>query len=733
MAHPPLVDRLAAHLRSTPDAERPIAGRVGGSLWLVAAVATALLPFFPQSDEPLLPWIAIIAGAAGLWGVTAIVLIDWRRAPDWLIPLANGCAVLFTGVVTQITGGVDSPARLYTFLALIYAACFVTFRQACWLILGCAMVWALPVVDDRTPGAAAGELAMVLPIFAAVGAVLLGGRRLLTAMRESAESLSEEHHALRSIATSVAAGHPPETVCDHAAEQAARLLRGDGAGILRYDPDDHVTLVGSWARNAPQDGPGTRFPILPGSELAAIRTDQRHVRVDDVSHGRRAEEVRELDGRGYSAWAGSPIRVRGQLWGVLCVTASTTNSLPADASEHLAEFAELVGMAIANTEEAARLTADATSDPLTGLANHRAFQERLRSDLARADRHDRPLALALIDIDDFKGINDAGGHAVGDEVLCAVAGHLREHLRTGDILARVGGDEFAVLLPEARDADAVAALERARQAIERADFAGGARVTISVGVCDIAHAVDAEALSRFADGALYWSKEHGRNQVSVYHPETIHELSAAERLSELQRSQALVGIRALARAIDARDVSTREHSERVAALTARLAEQCGWRPERVALLHEAALVHDVGKIGIPDAILLKPSRLTPEEYEVIKTHSELGARIVEDVLDAEQVEWILGHHERPDGGGYPRGLTSDALSEGAALLAAADAFDVMVSARPYSPGRSVADALAECRELVGRQFTATAVAALEGVHAPAGGVHAPAAPLAAAA
>jgi diguanylate cyclase (GGDEF)-like protein len=718
MALPPLVDRLAAHLRATPDAERPIAGRVGGSLWLVAAVATAVLPLFPQSHAPLLPWIAIIAGAAGVWGLTATLLIDWRRAPGWLIPLANGLAVCFTGIVTQLTGGVDSPARLYTFLSLIYAACFVTVRQACLLIVGCAMVWALPVIDDRTPAAAAGELALVLPIFAAIGAVLLGGRGLLTAMRASAESLSEEHHALRSIATSVAAGHPPETVCDHAAEQAARLLRGDGAGILRFDPDDHVTLVGSWSRIAPKDGPGTRFPVRPGSELAAIRSDQRHVRVDDVAHGRHATEVRELDERGYRAWAGSPIRVRGQLWGVLCVTASETNSLPADATEHLAEFAELVGMAIANTEEAARLTADATSDPLTGLANHRAFQERLRSELARAERHDRPLALALVDIDDFKGINDAGGHAIGDGVLCAVAGLLGDQLRDGDVLARVGGDEFAVLLPEACGDDAVAALERARQAIERADCAGGARVTISVGVCDLAHADDAEALSRFADGALYWSKEHGRNRVSAYDPETIHELSAPQRLAELQRSQALMGIRALARAIDARDVSTREHSERVAALSARLAEQSGWPSERVGLLHEAALVHDVGKIGIPDAILLKPSRLTPDEYDVIKTHSQLGARIVEDVLDAEQVEWILSHHERPDGGGYPRGLTAGRLSEGAALLAAADAFDVMLSARPYAPGRSVAEALAECRALAGRQFTAAAVAALEGVHAP---------------
>jgi diguanylate cyclase (GGDEF)-like protein len=461
---------------------------------------------------------------------------------------------------------------------------------------------------------------------------------------------------------------------------------------------------------------GARYPLDTSGDMAALRREDRALHVADYSD-RTDEQAVRIRGLGYRSWAGAPVHVRGRLWGALTVSAVQAHALPDDAAQHLTELAELVGMAIANTEEAARLAADATTDPLTGLANHRAFQERLRAELARAERHDRPLALALVDIDNFKHINDAGGHAVGDEVLCAVAARLREHLRTGDVLARVGGDEFAVLLPEACDVDAVAALERARQTIARSDFSGGARVTISAGVCDVVHAADAEALSRYADGALYWSKEHGRNQVSAYDPQTIHELSAAERLFELQRSQALVGIRALARAIDARDPSTREHSERVAELTARLAEERGWTPDRVAQLHEAALVHDVGKIGIPDAILLKPARLTPAEYEVIKTHAELGARIVEDVLGPEQVEWILAHHERPDGGGYPRGLTAEALSEGAALLAAADAFDVMVSARPYSPGRSVDAALAECRALVGRQFTADAVAALSAVHA----------------
>ena len=359
-----------------------------------------------------------------------------------------------------------------------------------------------------------------------------------------------------------------------------------------------------------------------------------------------------------------------------------------------------------------RLEDRAFTDALTGLANHRAFQERLQAEVGRARRHERPLALALIDVDHFKSINDTAGHAAGDRVLAALGARLRSLLRNEDVLARIGGDEFALLLPETDEVDARAVLERAREELERAPLVDAVRVRISAGICELRRAGDAETLMRLADGALYWSKEHGRNVTAVYDPDTVVELSAGERLDRLQRSHTIAGIHALARAIDAKDPSTREHSERVAALAARLAQLRGWAPERVALLHEAALVHDVGKIGISDAVLLKPGRLDPDEYEQVEQHAALGARIVADVLDPEQVAWIRSHHERPDGRGYPAGLRGDEIPEGAALLAVADCFDVMTVARPYSRPMSEADALAECRSLVGAQFSSAAVAAL---------------------
>jgi HD-GYP domain-containing protein (c-di-GMP phosphodiesterase class II) len=194
-------------------------------------------------------------------------------------------------------------------------------------------------------------------------------------------------------------------------------------------------------------------------------------------------------------------------------------------------------------------------------------------------------------------------------------------------------------------------------------------------------------------------------------------LSAEERAQSLERSQALNAIRALARAVDARDPSTRRHSERVAELSVRIAAELGWSPERQSMLREAALVHDVGKIGVADAVLFKASRLTDAEIAHIQEHSTLGAQIVADVLGAEQVTWVRSLHERFDGRGYPEGIRGERIPDGARVLAVADAWDAMTSARPYTAPLSAEKAAEECRREAGRQFDADVVAALDRVRA----------------
>ena len=352
-------------------------------------------------------------------------------------------------------------------------------------------------------------------------------------------------------------------------------------------------------------------------------------------------------------------------------------------------------------------------DELTGLLDHRGFRKRLQEEVNRANRHGVPLTVALIDVDRFRTLNERVGHGEGDAIIAELARLLCNVARAEDTIARLGADEFALLLPHADRHQALRALERTRQLVAATRFNHRERITVSAGLCDLAPDEGAEHLLRNAGSALYWSKGYGRDRCFVYDREVVAALDADERSVELERSRALQGLQALARAVDAKDPSTRAHSERVAILAAALAEAAGWSNVRITELREAALVHDVGKIGVPDAILLKPAALDEAEYEAVKLHAALGAQIVGDVLSEEQVSWIDCHHERPDGLGYPYGLSVDDIPEGAALLAMADAWDVMVTARPYSRPKERRQALHECRGLVGLQFVEEAVTALE--------------------
>jgi diguanylate cyclase (GGDEF)-like protein/putative nucleotidyltransferase with HDIG domain len=498
----------------------------------------------------------------------------------------------------------------------------------------------------------------------------------------------------------------PADVFVLASRRIATLLGVDGCGIVEFASSESAVVGGAWAR---QDGlalaRGTILPLTRGDDLHRLYLDGRAVRVDRHGAAKRAARM------GYGCSLTTPVHVRGRLWGAIAVACVAPDALPADAERVLDDFAELIGLAVANTEAHAVLVEQAATDPLTRLANHRAFHERLRAELSRALRHERPLTLALLDVDHFKAINDSLGHERGDVVLAAVAATLSDVARTEDVLARLGGDEFAILMP-VTEAQALVAVERARAAIAAIELDGGLTITVSAGICGLEHAIDPDSLVRLADGALYWGKAHGRNAAWIYDPEVVRELSISERADQLQRTQALVGIRALARAIDAKDQSTREHSQRVATLACDIARRLEWSEERVALLEDAALVHDVGKIGVPDAVLLKPGRLTDDEYDQIKRHAALGAQMVDDLLLPEQVGWIRAHHERPDGRGYPAGLTAEQIPDGAAILAVADAFDVMTATRIYSAARTREDALAECERLVGAQFGPEPVAAL---------------------
>lgn len=493
-----------------------------------------------------------------------------------------------------------------------------------------------------------------------------------------------------------------------------RRMAADGVAILRLDPArERFVLVA--AEGDLRIAPGWVQPLDSGLLGIAVRSGRPAITHD------AARDPRCVLAPGMEALRAEvviPIRDRkGEVQAVLDVTSPRPHRFHAADVALLSTVAAALEGAVTAASLYEQLAVRASTDPLTGLPNHRAFQERLAANVSAAKRGGAPLSLCLLDLDRFKEVNDARGHQVGDAVLTRAVQVISGSVRSGEVLARVGGDEFAWILPAADARGALTAAERARSAI--AEHLADVGITVSAGICDTDQAGDAEELFRLADGALYWAKAQGRDLCVCHSPEVAAALSDEARVAETTRRRALGGLRALARAVDAKDPSTRDHSERVSALAGRMARRLGWPDDAVARLREAALLHDVGKIGVPDAILRKPGPLDEDEVEAVRVHPVLGAQIAGEVLSAEQAVWIRGHHERYDGGGYPDGLRGEGISAGARILAAADAWDAMTSERPYRAALDWASARAECLAAAGGQLCPLTVPILlEAVGAP---------------
>jgi diguanylate cyclase (GGDEF)-like protein/putative nucleotidyltransferase with HDIG domain len=362
-----------------------------------------------------------------------------------------------------------------------------------------------------------------------------------------------------------------------------------------------------------------------------------------------------------------------------------------------------------STYRALRAMRLALTDPLTGLGNHRHFHERLQRELVAADDAGQHLSLCLVDIDDFKRINDQYGHPTGDRVLSQVASRLRQ----GGEAFRLGGDEFAVLLPEQ---DEGAAFETAASIVERLremKLEHSEQITVSGGVATFpVQGVGRDELIRFADSALYWAKEHGKDRVRIYRPEVV-ELAELKKLAGgADRAARFRAAASLARAVDARDVYEGSHSERVAELAVRIAERMGLEQEEVELTRLAASLHDLGKLAVPEEILRKPGPLTDGERLVLERHPQIGYRMLESLGVDPVAEWVLHHHERWDGSGYPDGLHGDDIPLGARVIFVADAYDAMTNDRVYRRKLSPDAALAELEGCSGTQFDPGAVSAL---------------------
>jgi diguanylate cyclase (GGDEF)-like protein len=362
-----------------------------------------------------------------------------------------------------------------------------------------------------------------------------------------------------------------------------------------------------------------------------------------------------------------------------------------------------------STYRALRAMRLALTDPLTGLGNHRHFHERLQRELVAAEQAGGSLSLCLVDLDDFKHINDVYGHPAGDRVLSEVAARLRQ----GGEAFRLGGDEFAVLLPDQAEE---AALETATSIVDRLgeiQLDIDERVTVSAGLATFpVQGVGRDELIRLADSALYWAKEHGKNRVRAYRPEVAH-LTELKRLARgADRAARIEAAESLAKAVDARDAYDGRHAGRVGELAERIATRLGLDEDEVDRVRLAGELHDVGKLAVPDEILRKPGPLTDAERLTLERHPQVGFRMLESLGADAVAECVLHHHEHWDGTGYPDGLHGDDIPLGSRIVLVAEAFDALTSDCAYREKLTVEAALAELEESTGKQFDPQVVAAL---------------------
>ena len=359
-----------------------------------------------------------------------------------------------------------------------------------------------------------------------------------------------------------------------------------------------------------------------------------------------------------------------------------------------------------------RLSDASRTDLLTDLPNSKALHETLTTELERARLGGSKVSVLVADLDRFKAVNEALGHKTGDELLRRIGQLYTEATRRIDVVARTGPTEFTIVLPESEQTDAYLLAEQLLARVRRGFRDEFMPLTTSVGIATYpTHAATVEELVKLAEQAVDAAKLLGRDRAVVSSPEVQEVLSGTLR-RPLDAPAHLATMVSLAEALDLRDSGTATHSKRVGHLSQMIAREIGlseYRAERVRL---AGILHDIGKVGVPDSILCKAGPLDEIEWDEMRKHPEIGARILgtRELVDIRH--WVLASHERPDGRGYPRGLTGDEIPIEAKILSVADAYEAMISDRVYRPAIGPDAAREELRVNSGTQFDAEAVEAL---------------------
>ncbi|MFA4985285.1 MAG: diguanylate cyclase [Candidatus Brocadiia bacterium] len=396
-------------------------------------------------------------------------------------------------------------------------------------------------------------------------------------------------------------------------------------------------------------------------------------------------------------------------------------------AEKITVISEKLAMINRNLE---RLT---VTDDLTGLFNRRYAHQMLSYELSRSQRYALPLSVVIVDIDHFKAVNDTYGHLEGDRVLQQVSRLLGDSLRQTDVICRYGGEEFLLILPQVTPDQAKLPCKRILAGIAQHNFKIGSEnvaITVSLGLAgnDQQFAIDYLELIRHADMALYSAKKSGRNRLCVFSTESQHEFievysfQPEARLEELtvkildlrstMRESSISTIQSLINVVGTKNTNLLDHMREVAYHARYIARSAGMSHEEVETVFRAALLHDIGQLGIPDSVILKAEPLEKREWRIIEQHTEMGARILAPLgFLRQEVVLIKAHHERYDGLGYPEGTKGESIPLGAGIIAIADAYCFMISRHPYREPFTPAKAIEEIRSLSGKQFHPTAVKA----------------------
>jgi diguanylate cyclase (GGDEF)-like protein/putative nucleotidyltransferase with HDIG domain len=354
-------------------------------------------------------------------------------------------------------------------------------------------------------------------------------------------------------------------------------------------------------------------------------------------------------------------------------------------------------------DECAQLASAARTDPLTGLTNRRGFEETFELELERARRAGTKFSLLVGDLDGFKQVNDRYGHHVGDRALERVSRVLMSGKRRIDTVARLGGEEFALLAPDSDDRDSYMLAERLRAAVAEEFAEGPEYLTISFGLASYPdHGDSYEALLGSADDSLYAAKELGRDRTVIFSREVPGILAPNSR--ERERNKRVDTLLTLAEGLDLSESSAPRHSRRVGRYAALIARELGLPEELAERVRLAGVLHDVGKIALPDPMLSKAEPLTADEWTEMRRHPEIGAHMLANARLKDIARWVLAHHERPDGRGFPYGLADGEIPLEARILAVADAYVAMTSERPYRAAMDHDAARTELRRHANTQF-----------------------------